>query len=331
MVLLSFDDAVNDANWNIYEEILNSGRSNPNGCPIKATFYVSHEWTDYSLIQTLYSRGHEMASHSISHSFGERFTKQEWAAEHVGQREILHLYGGVNRADVRGTRAAFLQPGGDRQFEMLYDANFTYDSSMPVYENNPPLWPYTLDYSIGHECMASPCPTRSFPGVWSFGLVMWQDLSGGRCSMADTCSNPPDEQGVYDHIMKNFQRHYNSNRAPFGLFYHSAWFNNEHHRRGFLRVLDDLLSNYKDVYFVTKWEAIQWIRNPTPLKELYRVNLFSCSRDPYRPAPCLHPNICNVGFQAGGSGRVGRSGGSRYLKTCMSCPKRYPWLNDTGV
>jgi len=44
LVLISFDDAVNDVNWHIYEELLNSGRSNPNGCPIKSTFYVSHEW-----------------------------------------------------------------------------------------------------------------------------------------------------------------------------------------------------------------------------------------------------------------------------------------------
>lgn len=26
-------------------------------------------------------------------------------------------------------------------------------------------------------------------------------------------------------LLKNFNRHYKSNKAPFGLFYHSAWFN----------------------------------------------------------------------------------------------------------
>lgn len=157
-------------------------------------------------------------------------------------------------------------------------------------------------------------------GLWEIGLVMWQDLQGGRCSMGDACSNPSDEDGVYEMIMKNFKRHYTSNRAPFGLYYHSAWFSNEHHRRGFLRVIDDLLTYYKDVYFVTKTEALAWIRNPTPLKELYRVNLFGCSRDPHRPPPCLHPNICNVGSHSG----------SRFLKTCQPCPKRYPWLGDSG-
>lgn len=52
-------------------------------------------------------------------------------------------------------------------FKMLYDSNFTYDSSMPVYENKPPSWPYTLDYKLFHDCMIPPCPTRSYPGTMS--------------------------------------------------------------------------------------------------------------------------------------------------------------------
>lgn len=70
IVLITFDDGVNEINWLHYEEIFNNGGKrllkNPNGCPISATFYVSHEWTDYDLIQNLYSDGHEMASHTVS-------------------------------------------------------------------------------------------------------------------------------------------------------------------------------------------------------------------------------------------------------------------------
>lgn len=30
---------------------------------------------------------------------------------------------------------------------------------------NPPLWPYTLDYKIPHECVGNNnCPSRSYPG-----------------------------------------------------------------------------------------------------------------------------------------------------------------------
>lgn len=66
MVLITFDDAVNDLNRMYYEELFEKGRVNPNGCPISATFYVSHEWTDYSQVQNLYADGHEFASHTVS-------------------------------------------------------------------------------------------------------------------------------------------------------------------------------------------------------------------------------------------------------------------------
>lgn len=66
LVLLTFDDSVNDLNKQLYNDLFNKGRVNPNGCPLSATFYVSHEWTDYSQVQNLYAEGHEMASHTIS-------------------------------------------------------------------------------------------------------------------------------------------------------------------------------------------------------------------------------------------------------------------------
>jgi Polysaccharide deacetylase len=66
IVLLTFDDSVNDLNKQLYQDLFERNRVNPNGCPISATFYVSHEWTDYSQVQNLYSGGHEMASHTVS-------------------------------------------------------------------------------------------------------------------------------------------------------------------------------------------------------------------------------------------------------------------------
>ena len=53
MIMISFDDAVNT---NIYEEIemfLGSGLKNPNGCDIKTTFFVSHQYNNYSMVQVI--------------------------------------------------------------------------------------------------------------------------------------------------------------------------------------------------------------------------------------------------------------------------------------
>nr|CAD7428593.1 unnamed protein product [Timema monikensis] len=319
IVLLTFDDSANDLNKGLYSDLFEKGRTNPNGCPIAATFYVSHEWTDYSHVQNLYASGHEIASHSISHSFGEQFSQKKWTKEISGQREILAAYGGVKLEDVRGMRAPFLAVGGNKMFKMLYDSNFTYDSSMPVYENRPPSFPYTLDYKLFHDCMIPPCPTRSYPGVWEVPMVMWQDLNGGRCSMGDACSNPPTADGVYKMLIKNFERHYTTNRAPFGLFYHAAWFTQIHHKEGFIAFLDTLVA-MKDVWLVSNWQAIQWVRDPTPLSRINNFPPFQCDYQG-RPKRCNNPKVCNLWHKSG----------VRYMRTCQPCPDIYPWTGKTGV
>ncbi|XP_050342722.1 uncharacterized protein LOC126768551 isoform X5 [Nymphalis io] len=319
IVLLTFDDSVNDLNKGLYADLFEKGRVNPNGCPISATFYVSHEWTDYSQVQNLYSAGHEMASHTVSHSFGEQFSQKKWNREIGGQREILAAYGGVKLEDVRGMRAPFLSVGGNKMFKMLYDSNFTYDSSLPVYENKPPSWPYTLDYKLFHDCMIPPCPTKSYPGVWEVPMVMWQDLNGGRCSMGDACANPPDSDGVYKMILKNFDRHYTSNRAPFGLFYHAAWFTQPHHKEGFIKFLD-FINQMPDVWIVTNWQALQWVRDPTPISRMNNFQPFQCNYQD-RPKKCNNPKVCNLWHKSG----------VRYMRTCQPCPEIYPWTGKTGI
>uniref|UniRef100_A0A6P4EW64 Mucin-5AC isoform X3 n=1 Tax=Drosophila rhopaloa TaxID=1041015 RepID=A0A6P4EW64_DRORH len=319
IVLLTFDDSVNDLNKQLYTDLFEKGRVNPNGCPITATFYVSHEWTDYSQVQNLYADGHEMASHTVSHSFGEQFSQKKWTREIAGQREILAAYGGVKLSDVRGMRAPFLSVGGNKMYKMLYDSNFTYDSSMPVYENRPPSWPYTLDYKIFHDCMIPPCPTRSYPGVWQVPMVMWQDLNGGRCSMGDACSNPSDADGVTKMIMKNFERHYTTNRAPFGLFYHAAWFTQPHHKEGFIKFLD-AINAMQDVWIITNWQALQWVRDPTPTSRINSFQPFQCDYSD-RPKRCNNPKVCNLWHKSG----------VRYMKTCQPCPDIYPWTGKSGI
>lgn len=105
-------------NKQFYEDLF-GGRFNPNGCPIKATFYVSHEWTDYAQVQDLYADGHEIASHTVTHSFGTNFNEEKWANEVVGEAELLVRFGGVNPGDIKGMRAPFLAVGGDKMFNML--------------------------------------------------------------------------------------------------------------------------------------------------------------------------------------------------------------------
>jgi hypothetical protein len=67
MILLTFDDAINSENWDLYtQQLFISERKNTNGCPIRGTFYVSHQYTNYQQTQKLWNDGHEIAVHSIT-------------------------------------------------------------------------------------------------------------------------------------------------------------------------------------------------------------------------------------------------------------------------
>ena len=184
LIYITFDDAVNDDNWKLYQErIFPSSYKNPNGCPIHGTFYVSHEYTNYAMINKLWNQGHEVAVHSITHRTPESWwegnaTIEDWFDEMVGQANIINRFGGVKMEDIRGLRVPYLKPGWNRQFLMMKEFGFVYDSSIPAPLSDPPLWPYTLDYKIPHKCISRrKCPSRSFPGIWVTKFLNIKDKS----------------------------------------------------------------------------------------------------------------------------------------------------------
>lgn len=64
-------------------------------------------------------------------------------------------------------------------------------------------------------------------------------------------------------------------RAPFGLFYHAAWFTQPHHKEGFIKFLDTI-NAMPDVWIVTNWQALQWVRDPTPISRINSFQPFQC-------------------------------------------------------
>lgn len=66
MILLTFDGAVNLNNFERYQKVFDGNRANPNGCPIKGTFFVAHEYSNYHMVQKLAHDNHEIATETIS-------------------------------------------------------------------------------------------------------------------------------------------------------------------------------------------------------------------------------------------------------------------------
>ncbi|XP_074030666.1 chitin and LDLR binding deacetylase 3 [Leptinotarsa decemlineata] len=327
MVLLTFDDAVNDDNWDLYaKELFPNFRKNPNKCPVRATFFVSHQYNNYQYTQQLWNDGHEIAVHSITHRGPEEWwshnaTIEDWFDEMVGQANIIHKFSKVRMEDIRGMRVPFLRIGWNRQFLMMKEFGFVYDSSIVAPFSNPPLWPYTMDHKIPHECtdMGQLCPTRSYPEVWELPLNP-MEVKGYTCSMVDACPSNLSAIEVYEMLTHNFKRHYLSNRAPFGLHFHSSWFKNPEYLAAFQKFLTETL-RHPDVWFVTNNQAIEWMKRPTSLNQLHTFEPWNCKKH-FEKAEiaCNSPNICQL------HSRVFQQ--NRYLRTCSDCPQKYPWIRN---
>lgn len=189
--MLTFDDAVTALNYEYIEQAIN-GRVNPDGCPAAATFYVSHEYTDYSKVHNLWADGHEIALHSITHNHLSQHwrnaTVEQLVEEFGGQREMMAHFGNIDFDDMKGMRLPLFEMSGNNSYEAMAQIGLEYDSSWPSRQFiSPGLWPYTLEYKSIQDCPISRCPTASIPNVWVNPILNWVDVRNYPCAMVDAC------------------------------------------------------------------------------------------------------------------------------------------------
>jgi hypothetical protein len=337
MIVLSFDDAVNSNNFDIFKRLFNGQRKNPNSCDIRGTFFVSHKYTNYSMVEELHRMGNEFASHSITHDNDEDYwtdgSKETWLKEMKGGRSILEKFGRIPVGDVLGVRAPLLRLGGNNMFSALEEAEFLYDSSMVAPLQNPPLWPYTTYFALPHACHGNfqKCPTRSF-GVWEMvmnefdpreqpGSDANEQVAG--CVMLDSCSEIRTPDTLYNVLTHNFIRHYEQNRAPMGLYMHAAWFSKSPEMLDALEFwIDEILSTYNNVYFVTMNDVLTFMQQPFPVRDAVKFQGWRtrCTLLDTEDK-CEVSNACVLANSELG-------GLKQRMQTCAPCPDGYPWLND---
>ena len=201
MVTFSFNGAVTEELIeNVYSKLFNQRRENPNGCTARATFFVSHKFTDYAAVQRLHKQGHEIGVFSVTHKPEPKYWTEGrynvWLEEMAGARLIVERFANLSTTSVLGLRAPFLRAGGNEQFEMMADQGFLYDSSLTAPLGRVPIWPYTLHRRMPHRCIGTAvCPSRTFP-VWELPINeldrredpdFEETLTG--CALVSSCSN----------------------------------------------------------------------------------------------------------------------------------------------
>jgi len=365
IVYLTYDDAFTaQAEQNYYSHIFNTYK-NPDGNFVRATHFVSAQYTDYTLVHKYWAKGHEIASHSITHRSVSEYWKNldadGWAAEAAGMKNMTSHFASIPKEDITGFRAPFLVMGGDEMIDALEANGFTYDCTWSSrgygYLNmDNGLFPYTLDYMSYQECEIGHCPVCAHPGFWVQPMLDLEDEwigadpyhpnNGIPCAMLDACVMPDpasDRNTVKNMLMKNFLRNRNGTRSPMGLYMHAAWFVTEFHFEGYKDFLAEVTdqSKYGDVWLVPVVDGLNYYANyhnwtnqdildagdASPFAPPHRTSAVNCKTS-LDNKPCHYENVINDDIPAPGQ--------DRYMHICdrdlnnhpLHCPPKYPWLND---
>ena len=232
------------------------------------TFFVSHKYSNYSGIQDFHRRGHEIATFSITNKDSAKYwtdgSYDDWLAEMAGNRLIIERFANITDGSIIGVRAPYLRVGGNKQFEMMADQFFVYDSSVTAPLSRVPIWPYTLYFRMPHKCSgnAQNCASRSHP-IWEMVIneldrrddpTFDESLPG--CHMVDTCTNIATGEQFGRMLRHNFNRHMSTNRAPLGLHFHASWLKSKKEfKNELIKFIDEMLDR-NDVYFVTMLQVL---------------------------------------------------------------------------
>lgn len=107
-------------------------------------------------------------------------------------------------------------------------------------------------------------------------------------------------------LLQNFERHYYTNRAPFGLHINLSWLEIKENFIALKLFIDEILKK-QDVWFVTNFQAIEWMQNGT-------IGKWKCK--PKHEITCDIVNVCKL------------EGLTEPFYTCSECPKKYPWFRN---
>lgn len=139
---------------------------------------MSIQYTDPGLVQDVFVRGHEIATHTVNH------VSNPDVNEIVGAKRWLNQTAKIPMEAIQGFRAPFLVFTPDQR-AVLNSNGFLYDSSIsetyPTASSparNEMLWPYTMDYGIPQDCGISTgvCTAQErHPGLWEFPMWTIQD------------------------------------------------------------------------------------------------------------------------------------------------------------
>ncbi|KAG9035805.1 hypothetical protein FS837_001814 [Tulasnella sp. UAMH 9824] len=335
-ILFTADDAVQPYTLNSVNQFL-AQRKNPNGCPVKMTFFTSLSYTNYANVTDWYVAGNEIADHTMTH------VNLPNADEINGNLMALNSLAGIPLSEIRGFRAPFLNFSADT-LQIVKDSQFLYDSStsasVPVTDpNTDAYWPYTLDNGLANSCdnegiEGTVCDGKPvLPGLWEIPMYSIFDERGvaGVHLMDPWLDIPPsggttfNDSATLSWMQSTFTAHYNGNRQPFGLYTHPIHVApnvpgvvTPNSTIAMINQFLDWAQTQQNVWIITNYQLLQWVRNPVPISQLNDFAPFKC------PTPQVTAKICN-GMPENEAGLTQNCYFSDFpFQTCYGCPTDAP-------
>jgi len=281
LVTFTVDDGINAPGWDAIQQIADFGQHNPNGCKIGWTWFMSFD-TDppCDMVPYISDRHIELAAHSMNHGAFN-------AIDNIANcRARLSKCGNIPESDIIGYRPPYMMPAA-YTYDALAALKFKYFSSnLDSYGDagNVPgknIWPYTMDNGIVGSCLTHCKLNMSYPGMWSHPMHPVTDAAGNIIAVMDPPYTGQDLENAY---MENFLRHYNGNRAPFGIYIHAKYLLDDPSRIQTLNNIIQKMLSYKDTWFVSVSDVIKYVQNPVPAGT-QSVQFFTCPGGTPPPEP----------------------------------------------
>ncbi|KAJ7608729.1 hypothetical protein FB45DRAFT_876987 [Roridomyces roridus] len=280
-VVFTADDAVQSYTLDAVNQFLGH-RQNPNGCQPKMTYYVSINFTNFTLVTDWYVAGNEIADHTMTH-VGD--PPQD---EVDGNLIVLNALAGIPLSSIQGFRAPFLNYSVDT-LKMLAGAGFTYDSSsaaaIPVTDpGTDAYWPYTLDNGMANDCLdvEGSCKGQPvLPGFWEFPMYAYFDQRGenGIHLMDPWLDNANGENAINDTATLEYMK-----ATPIGLYTHpihlSTTYPGVNPSNSTINMINqflDWVQEQQNVWIVSNEQLLAWVKNPVPISQLDTVEALKCS------------------------------------------------------
>lgn len=333
-IVFTADDAIQSYTLDSVNQFLGQ-RKNPNGCPIKMTYFTSLSFTNYTLVTDWYVAGNEIADHTMTH------VGTPPAEEINGNLIALNALAGIPLSAIKGFRAPFLNYSIDT-LKLLYQSQFTYDSSaaasIPVTDpNTDAYWPYTLDNGMANDCLEVEGQCKGepkLPGFWEIPMYAffdnlgvagphlmdpWLDAANGDSKVNDTAT--------FEYMKNTFTAHYTGNRQPIGLYTHPIHLSTTYpgvnapmSTINMINAFLDWAQEQPNVWIVSNEQLLDWVQHPVPASQLNQIESLKCTTPQVDPSV----KICN-GMPGNEDGLLSHCAFSDFpFYTCYGCPTDQP-------